>query len=301
MTAARIARALGSAHRSGGWWRCRCPAHGSRGATLALRDDRGLITRCWAGCTEADILAALRRLGILAAPGDTIAPPNPRIEQNRREAEAAHRLRRINLARDMWHSALPAAGTVVERYFRARGITIPMPPSIRFIGMFTAYGWHPIARERRPVMIAAVEHVTCGLVAVSRSYLATNGTMKATLDPPRLFTGSVAGAAVRVGELRPDTPVIVAEGIESALAASELLGWPAWAALSAGGIERLILPAEGRDVVIACDRDASGVGERGARRAALRWAAEGRRVQLVVPDQVGADPNDLLRRARHAE
>lgn len=110
----------------------------------------------------------------------------------------------------------------------------------------------------------------------------------------------IAGGAVRLGELRPEVPVIVAEGLESALAASELLGWPAWAALSAGGIERLILPVEARDVVITCDSDASGVGERGARRAALRWAAEGRRVRLVIPDQVGADPNDLLRGARHA-
>ena len=38
MTAAEIAAALGGAHRSGAWWRCRCPVHGSRGATLALRD-----------------------------------------------------------------------------------------------------------------------------------------------------------------------------------------------------------------------------------------------------------------------
>lgn len=44
MTAAEIAAALGAAHRSQAWWRCRCPAHGSRGATLALRDGvHGLI------------------------------------------------------------------------------------------------------------------------------------------------------------------------------------------------------------------------------------------------------------------
>ncbi len=42
MTAAEIAAALGGGHRSGAWWRCRCPVHGSRGPTLALRDhERG--------------------------------------------------------------------------------------------------------------------------------------------------------------------------------------------------------------------------------------------------------------------
>ena len=50
MNAAEIAVALGAAHRSGQWWRCLCPVHGSRtgrSATLALRDgDRGLLIRC---------------------------------------------------------------------------------------------------------------------------------------------------------------------------------------------------------------------------------------------------------------
>ena len=35
-TAATIAAALGGFYRSGAWWRCRCPVHHSRGATLAL-------------------------------------------------------------------------------------------------------------------------------------------------------------------------------------------------------------------------------------------------------------------------
>jgi hypothetical protein len=43
MTAAEIAATLGGACRSGAWWRCRCPVHGSRGATLALRDANDLI------------------------------------------------------------------------------------------------------------------------------------------------------------------------------------------------------------------------------------------------------------------
>jgi putative DNA primase/helicase len=302
MTAAEIADALGGTCRSNGWWRCRCPIHASSGPTLALRDgERGLIVKCWAGCQPRDVLAELRRRDLLDAnSGGTAKPPDPAAERRRRESEAVHRQQRITLARDMWQSALPAIGTVVERYLRGRGITIPVPITIRFIGMNTAYAWHPPSGQRRPVLVALVEHVEHGFVGVTRTFVAIDGSCKATLDPPRLFTGPVAGGAVRLGEVRPDAPVIVAEGIESALAASELLGWPAWAALSAGGIERLLLPAEAQDIVIACDRDASGVGERGARRAALRWVAEGRRVRLVIPDQVGVDPNDLLRRVAHA-
>jgi putative DNA primase/helicase len=83
------------------------------------------------------------------------------------------------------------------------------------------------------------------------------------------------------------------------LSATELLDAPAWAALSAIGIDKLVLPPEARDIVIAIDRDRDGFGERAARRAAARWAGEGRRVRLVIPNRVGADPNDLLREAHH--
>ena len=84
------------------------------------------------------------------------------------------------------------------------------------------------------------------------------------------------------------------------MAASELSGWPAWAALSANGIKRLVLPTEARDIVIACDRDPSGVRDRCARIAASRWLGEGRRVRLMIPDRIGSDANDLLLEIRCA-
>jgi hypothetical protein len=36
MKAAEFAAALGGAHRSGAWWRCRCTVHGSRGELTAF-------------------------------------------------------------------------------------------------------------------------------------------------------------------------------------------------------------------------------------------------------------------------
>ena len=119
------------------------------------------------------------------------------------------------------------------------------------------------------------------------------------IDPNRMTLGRMAGGAVRLGMIdpSPDQTLIVAEGIESALSVSLLMGNPAWAALSAGGIEQLLLPDEIRTIQIAVDRDANGCGEAAARAAALRWLSEGRRVQLVIPDRLGADANDLLREA----
>lgn len=214
-------------------------------------------------------------------------------------AAAADRRKRIALARDIQSQARLAAGTRAERYLRHR---IPglasVPPAIGYLPPGDHYAWHPWSGERRPVMVAAIHHVEHGLVAVHRTWLTMDGSGKATLNPERATTGPIGGAAVRLGELRPDAPLVIGEGLESALSASELIGWPAWAALSAGGIDRLVLPAEARDIVIAIDRDRDDFGERAARRAAARWVGEGRRVRLVIPDRIAADPNDLLREVR---
>lgn len=79
MTAAVIAQAPGIAYRSGNWWRCVCPAHGSRtgrGATLALRDaDYGPVVVCHAGCDRDDILDELRHRGLISTPSRERAVP----------------------------------------------------------------------------------------------------------------------------------------------------------------------------------------------------------------------------------
>ena len=66
--------------------------------------------------------------------------------------------------------------------------------------------------------------------------------------------------------------------------------------LSAGGIERLLLPALplATKVVIAADHDENGVGIRAARTAAERWTAEGRQVRIMLPPVPGSDFNDML-------
>jgi hypothetical protein len=67
MNAEQIAAALGPpSYLSGEWWRAPCPVHNSTGPTLSLKDGRrGLIACCHAGCDWQDVLAELRRLGLL--------------------------------------------------------------------------------------------------------------------------------------------------------------------------------------------------------------------------------------------
>jgi hypothetical protein len=46
--------------RSGHGWMARCPAHDDRTPSLSIRDsDKGILLKCWAGCTVSDITDAL--------------------------------------------------------------------------------------------------------------------------------------------------------------------------------------------------------------------------------------------------
>src|ERR1700682_5829847 len=101
-TAGEIARALGDRCRAGPWWRCRCPVHGSLGATLALRNgERGLIVKCFAGCDPRDVLGELRRRGLIEGPcaPQHCAQPIPAGARTDNDA------RRIAWARRMWDAA----------------------------------------------------------------------------------------------------------------------------------------------------------------------------------------------------
>jgi hypothetical protein len=301
MTAAAIAEALGGAYRSGIWWRSTCPIHGGRGGPLALRDgDHGLLIHCHAGCDRRDILGELRRLGLIEGRAKSRpispAPSHPdtgRADDTARAVEERERQRRTGAALDLWSESYPAGGTIVERYLYSRGITLPAPTTIRVHGML----YHRESSEQRPAMVALVEHTERGPTGVHITYLAIDGSMKATIDPAKRSLGPVAGAAVRLapaGEL-----LMVGEGIETSLAAMQSCELPAWAALSTSGMNALVLPPLVRTVIILADNDANGAGERAAHAAAERWLAEGRRVQLAMPPEVCTDFNDILTGRAH--
>jgi len=295
MSAAQaIAEALGNGYRSGDWWRCRCPVHGSSGASLALRDAAtGLVAYCHAGCSRDAVFEELARLALLDSV-DTLGKPDPEEIERQRAREERSRQQRTAAAIDYWlNDTAPADGTPVAPYWAARGLAdLPIPDTVR---ASAAWLRHP-SGGARPAMIALVEHVERGLVAIHRTWLQVDGAAKASLSPSRMALGPVGGAAIRLAAATEHEPLVIGEGIETTASVMLATGYPGWAAISAGGIERLVLPPLpiAAVVIIAADHDLNGTGERAARAAAARWLAEGRQVRLALPPQAGTDWNDVL-------
>ena len=296
VTAAETAHALGDARREGLGWRCRCPLHGGRSLTVRDGDGGLVLVTCWGGCDRLDVLAELRRRGLLDGRADfapdIISPP-------RRDDDA----RRTARALDIWRDTERGAGTIAHQYLASREIVPDQwPASLRF---------HPRCPRPRddagnilaplPAMVGLVENVERGSVAVHCTYLRPDGSGKADIEKSKAIFGPVAGGAVRFGAPRAGEWLAVGEGLETTLSVAVACSMPAWAALSAAGIKNLILPPEATHIVICADYDASGTGERAAHDAAARWLAEGRGVRIAMPPEPGVDFNDVLRRGAAAK
>jgi putative DNA primase/helicase len=187
--------------------------------------------------------------------------------------------------------SVPLGGTVGETYLAGRGLQVPDTPDLRFHPDLTYWN----TRTGYPALITIVRDAAGAPIAIHRTYLAPDGSAKADVPKPRMMLGSVAGGAVRLGDVGEHGLVGLAEGIETAL--SVMQACPAlsmWAALSSGNLEQVVLPPEITRVVILADHDGEGVGLGAAQRAAERFHTEGRRVWIALPPAPGNDFNDVL-------
>ena len=185
---------------------------------------------------------------------------------------------------ELWRSAVPIEGTLAEQYLRHRGITMPLPPTLRFI---TELEYIP--RVTLPAMVAAVQAADRRVIAVQLTFLHPNGIRKAQVANPRKTVGAMGAGAIRLG---PAGPVIgLAEGTESALSAMQLFGGTVWATLGAQRLGSIRLPSLVDKVILYPDRDEAG------RAAAHKAAASYRLLRFVeckFPAEACNDFNDEL-------
>lgn len=172
----------------------------------------------------------------------------------------------------------------MQRYLAVRRVTLEPPPSLRFAASLK----HQPSNSAWPAMVAAVVDVAGQITAVHRTYLRPDGSGKAPVMPNKMMLGTVRGGAVRLADAIDH--VAIAEGIETAAAVQIRTGIPAWAALSAGGVESIRIPRRVRTIVIAADGDARG--REAASKAAHRLSRQGRRVEVLCAPE-GQDFADL--------
>ncbi len=267
-----------------------CPAHkNDRTPALSLKDGEGerLLAHCHAGCNFRDVAAAIRAIGLDFRNGP--------LNRQTGHTDLQSKKRGTERAKTTWLKTKQVKGTLGERYLRRRSINLPLPPDLRF----HPNGWHP-ACKRFPALVGKISMIDSDdLVAVHRTYLVEPGE-KAPTAPQKAMLGPAAGGAVAV--LRGPGPIVVAEGIETALSLAEGLEEHqplVLAALSTSGVSGLWLPDRRRDLIIAPDGDGPGVNA--ARTLALRASKLNWSVRLLPPPGGGLDWNDVAQGGKGLE
>jgi putative DNA primase/helicase len=199
---------------------------------------------------------------------------------------------------------------VVDRYLRSRGVGMDIyPPCLRTSALDWYLETHPDFLPpplvlgpmggslpylefmyRIPAMFAAVTNPAGQHVATHRTFLAEDGSGKANVSAPRKVAGQY-GKSPTI-RLSPTSPTMgIAEGIETAIAASRLFNIPVWSVICANGIETFEPPPECRNLIVFADHDPHGVSQRAAEKLCARVQIQ---VEIETPTQPGTDWNDVL-------
>lgn len=184
------------------------------------------------------------------------------------------------------------AGDVVDLYLRHRGVGMDSyPPCLRTSALDWYHDDQTGVTTRHPAMFALVANPAGKHIATSRTFLAEDGQGKANVTEPRKLAGpSGSGPAIR---LMPTAPLMgIAEGIETALAASRLFCISVWSVLCAHGIETFEPPPECQHLIVFADHDRHGASHRAAE--SLRAKIISFPIEIKMPDQPGTDWNDVL-------
>jgi hypothetical protein len=184
---------------------------------------------------------------------------------------------------------IPPKGTAVQRYLAGRGIDVRELDNLGYHRRL----WHKWTDTNRPAMVASMHNAKGRIVAIHRTWLQLkmDGVVKAKIEPNKAYLGPANGCVVRLAPAAP--AMVLGEGIETTASAMRRFRLPGWAACTGGNLEVLVLPDLVREVIIAADNDKERAGEEAAIKAAWRFISEGRKVEIIMPREVGLDFNDL--------
>jgi hypothetical protein len=229
-------------------------SHKDRSVSLVETEEGRILIHCFSPKDDwRDVRRALAELGLLddepradergmrLSPSKVVAQP---LDEER-----------VARARRLWEESGPLKHSVAEAYLRRRAVPAGLwqSPALRFHPTMTSLD----DRAKRPALVAAISDAQGAIQGVQVTLLSAHGTAKAALATPRRVIGKLMGGLVRLADVQDE--LAVGEGVETMLTASDVFGVPAWAALSADNLGRLIIPLPLRRLIIAADNDEAGI------------------------------------------
>lgn len=265
-----------------------CPACGGKDR-FRFDDKENRGTFYCSGCGAGDGFILLRHVKSMTLQNATdLVSDYLGVEKAKREPSAHDPLKAM---RELWaRTRYPTEGGPVARYLRNRLGTDEIPKHIH--ECMSVYD--PETRNSYPAMVAKIASPENKAVNLHITYLTLDGRKAATPKPKRVMAGKLPeGCAIRL--MKPEAIMGIAEGIETALAASILHSMPVWAAVSGVGLSKWTPPPVAKTIYVFGDNDKSFAGQSKAYALAHRLAVMFKRdVVVELPTQAGTDWNDVL-------
>ncbi len=205
--------------------------------------------------------------------------------------------KRRHLLRELWRASGPIrTGDPVDRYLTARGVGETEPHYSP--ALMTCQSCYFSQGVNYPAMVGVVSDVVGKPVSLHRTYI-LDGDKAPVDEPRRIMPGKVPeGACIRIGDVQEE--IGIAEGIETAMAASHMYELPVWSAINSSMLKNWIAPEGVKSVVIFADNDQKFGGQAAAYHLAHKLSVKGLDVSVHVPDFAGKDFNDVLNGRRNA-
>lgn len=199
--------------------------------------------------------------------------------------------------REVWKASSPTVeGDIAHRYLEARGVD-----QREYWGLRTAEKlWSP--EGSFPAMIGVISDREGKPVSLHRTFLDGKGGKAPIATPRMMMPGELPdGACIRLCPIGDDADVVgVAEGIETALAASAIFGVPVWAVLNTSMMMNWLPPEGIREVVIFGDNDENHAGHKAAyalsNKIRTHKQFSGMTTNVQIPSISGFDWADEWRR-----
>lgn len=171
-------------------------------------------------------------------------------------------------------------------YLRSRGITVLPKRDVYTHPALDYWGRDDQGKPEKvgsyPAMVSMFRNPLGEVCTYHATYI-TSGGQKIVGHTPKKMLPKVlplTGGAIQHGGV--GETLIIAEGIETSLAAQQEFGYPAWAAANAAMMEQVEIPAYVRSVIIVSDEDASFTGQKAAYTLANRLKVRGNKDVSVV-------------------
>lgn len=223
-----------------------------------------------------------------------------REESKAREmAEKQKRIdRRLNqISRESFNMRDNRAG-LIKTYYAKRGMPSLMTPSLRLHSGLKTQG----AEGEWPCILATVTGPDAGgqkgaPETVHRTFITEQGEKALGGASKKMFSSSPPGSACRLYETALGGTLDVCEGVETGNAVHFITYGSVWACLNTAMLEKVVVSDKFTSVRIWADRDVPrngephGAGMKSALRLAERLIAEGKSVEILMPD---GEPDEKL-------